>query len=78
MEWKVNKNIATRKKKFPVKADRIIITFGKTISFRIMRKITVSRKDKALNKLELRHRYVPWKLLRFLTVIFNGAFQKFI
>ena len=43
-----------------------------------MRKITVNRKDKALTKMELRHRYVPWKLLRFLTVIFNGVFQKFI
>ena len=67
-----------KKKKFPVKADRIIIKFRKTISFRIMRKITVNRKDKALTKMELRHRYVPWKLLRFLTVIFNGVFQKFI
>ena len=43
-----------------------------------MRKITVNRKDKALTLMELRHRYVPWKLLRFLTVIFNGVFQKFI
>ena len=43
-----------------------------------MREITVNRKDKALTKMELRHRYVPWKLLRFLTVIFNGVFQKFI
>ena len=48
-----------KKKKFPVKADRIIIKFRKTISFRIMRKITVNRKDKALIKMELRHRYVP-------------------
>ena len=67
-----------KKKKFPVKADRIIIKFRKTISFRIMRKITVNRKDKALIKMELRHRYVPWKLLRFLTVIFSDVFQKFI
>ena len=59
MKWKVNKNIVTRKKKFPVKAGRIIIKFRKTISFRTMRKITVIRKDKALTKMELRHRYVP-------------------
>ena len=43
-----------------------------------MRKITVNRKDKALAKMELRHRYVPWKLLRFLAVIFDGVFQKLI
>ena len=43
-----------------------------------MRKITVNRKDKSLTKMELRHRHVPWKLLRFLTVIFNGVFQSFI
>ena len=43
-----------------------------------MRKITVNRKDKALTKMELRHRYFPWKLLRFLKVILNGVFQKFI
>ena len=48
-----------KKKKFPVKADRIIIKFRKTISFRIMRKITVNRKEKALTKMELHHRYVP-------------------
>ena len=78
MEWKVNKNIATRKKKGFQLRLIFIIKFRKTISFRIMRKFTVSHKDKALTKMELRHRYVPWKLLRFLTVIFNGVFQKFI
>ena len=58
MEWKVDKKIV-KGKKFPVKADGIIIKFRKTISFRIMRKITVNSKDKALTKIELRHRYVP-------------------
>ena len=41
-------------------ADRIIIKFRKTISFTIMRKVTVNRKDKALTKMELRNRYVPF------------------
>ena len=58
MEWKVDKKIV-KGKKFPVKADRIIIKFRKTIKFRIMRKTTVNSKDKALTKIELRHRYVP-------------------
>ena len=48
-----------KKKTFLVKADRIIKKFRKTISFRIKRKTTVKRKDKALTKMELRHRYVP-------------------
>ena len=56
---KVNKNKVTRKKKFPVKADRITIKFRKTISFRIMSKITVNRKDKTLTKMEPRQIYLP-------------------
>ena len=44
---------------FPVKADRIIIKFRKSISFRIMRKISGNHKEKALTKMELHHRYVP-------------------
>ena len=47
-------------------------------SYHLSRKIGGNRKEKALTKLELHHRYAPWKLLRFLTVIFIGAFQKFI
>ena len=47
------------KKKFPVKADRITIKFRKTISFRIMNKITVNRKDKTLTKMEPRQIYLP-------------------
>ena len=41
-----------------------------------MSKIIVKRKGKALTKMELRHRYLPWKLLRFLKVFLNGVFQK--
>ena len=48
-----------KKKMFPVKADRIMRKFRKTMSFRTMRKITVNRKDKALTKMELRQRYMP-------------------
>ena len=44
---KVNKNIATRKKDFAVKVHRIIIKFRKTISFRIMNKITVKLQNPA-------------------------------
>ena len=44
---------------FPVKADRIMRKFRKTMSFRTMRKITVNRKDKTLTKMELRQRYMP-------------------
>ena len=39
-----------------------------------MIKNTVTRKDKDVTKMELRHRYLPRKLLRFLKVVF----QKFI
>ena len=53
MQWK------EKRKKFPVKAERTVIKFRKTVSFRIKRKTTVNRKDKALTKMELRHRYVP-------------------
>ena len=56
---KVNKNIATRKKDFAVKVHRIIIKFRKTVSFRIMNKITVNRKYKGLTKTEPRDRYLP-------------------
>ena len=48
-----------KKKMFPVKADRIMRKFRKTMSFRTTRKITVNRKDKALTKMELRQRYMP-------------------
>ena len=37
-----------------------------------MIKNTVTRKDKDLTKMELRHRYFPRKLLRFLKVIFQN------
>ena len=43
-----------------------------------MSKITVSHKDKAFTKMELRHIYLPWKLLKFLKAILNGVFQKVI
>ena len=43
-----------------------------------MSKITVNRKEKALTKMELRQRYLPWKLLRFLKAVLNGVFQKII
>ena len=65
---KLNKNIVIRKKYFLIKVCRII-------SFRIMSKITVNRKEKGLNKTEI---YLPWKLPRFLKVILDGAFRKFI
>ena len=40
---------------FPVKVHRIIIKFHKTISFKIMNKITENRSDKSLTKMELYH-----------------------
>ena len=43
-----------------------------------MSKITVTRKNKGLTRTELRHRYFPWKLPRFLKVILDGVFPKFI
>ena len=61
MEWKVNKNIVTRKKSFQLRLIELI-KFRKTISFRIMRKITVNRKDKALTKMKT-------------SEIFNSYFQ---
>ena len=54
-----------------------------------MIKNNLTRKEKGLTKMELRHRFLPWKLLRFLKVnkftdkqIFNlskkqGRIQKF-
>ena len=42
-----------------------------------MSKITVSRKHKALTKMELLHRYLSWKL-GFYKIILNGVFQNFI
>ena len=75
---KSSKEYSHKKKKFPVKADRIIIKFRKTISFRIISKTTVNRKGKALTKMEHCHKYLPWKLLRLLKVIFSGVFQRFI
>ena len=77
MEWKVNKN-SHKKKKFPAKTDKIIIKFRKTISFRIMSKITVNCEGKALTKMEFRQRYLPWKLLRYLKAILKGVFQQII
>ena len=44
---KVNKNIATREKDFAVKVHRIIIKFRKTVSLRIMNKITVKLQNPA-------------------------------
>ena len=46
--------------------------------FRIMSKITVNHKDKALARTELRHIYLPWKLPRFWEIILNSVFQNFI
>ena len=43
-----------------------------------MSKITVNYKDKVWTKMELCHRYLPWKLVRFLKVILNDVFQKVI
>ena len=43
--------------------------------FEIMVKTTVKRKDKSLTRTKLRHRYLPWKLPRFLKVILDGVFQ---
>ena len=53
------------------------VTFHKTISFRIMSKITVSHKDKALARMELHRRYLPRKLLTFWEIILDGVFQNF-
>ena len=41
-----------------------------------MSKITVKRKDKDLIRTELRHRYLLWKLPRYLKVIPDGVFKK--
>ena len=43
-----------------------------------MGKITVNRKGKSLTRTELRHRYLPLKLPRFLRVILDGVFQSFM
>ena len=43
-----------------------------------MEKITVNRKGKSLTRTELRHRYLPLKLPRFLRVILDGVFQSFM
>ena len=48
------------------------------IIFRIVGKITVNRKCKSLTGTELRHGYLPWKLLRFLKDILDGVFQNSI
>ena len=38
----------------------------------------MKRKDKALARAELRHRHLPWKLLRFWEIIIDVVFQSFI
>ena len=43
-----------------------------------MGKTTVSRKDTALARTELRHRHLPGKLLRFWEIILNNVIQYFI
>ena len=44
----------------------------------IINKITVNRKGKGLARTELRHRHLPWKLLRFWKIILDRVFQNFI
>ena len=55
-----------------------LVKVHRIISFRIMSKIAANRKDKGLTRKELCHRYLPWKLTRFLKVILYGVFEKFI
>ena len=55
-----------------------LVKVHRIISFRIIRKIIVNRKDKGLTRKELRHRYLPYNCPRFLKVILDGVFQKFI
>ena len=55
------------------------VKFLKIISFRIVSKITVNHKNKALtSRSELRHRYLSWKLPRPWESILNDVFQNFI
>ena len=54
------------------------VKFRKIISFRILSKITVKCKDKALARTELRHRHLPWISLTFWEIILDGVFQNFI
>ena len=54
------------------------VKFREIISFRILSKITVKRKDKALARTELRHRNLPCIPLRFWEIILDGVFQNFI
>ena len=55
-----------------------LVKVHRIISFRIIRKIIVNRKDKGLTRKELRHRYLRYNFPRFLKVILDGVFQKFI
>ena len=58
-----------------------LVKFHRAISFRIMSKLAVNRKEKGLTRKELRYTYLPFsslKLPRFLKVILDGVFQKFI
>ena len=41
-------------------------------------RVKVSAKDKGLTRKKLRHRYLPWKLLRVLKVLLDCVFQTFI
>ena len=41
-------------------------------------KVTVNSKKNGLNMAKLRHRYFPWKFLRFLQLFLDGGFQTFL
>ena len=58
-----------------------LVKVHRIISFRIMSKIAVNCKDKGLTRKELRQRYLHFlslKLPKFLKVILDGIFQKFV
>ena len=55
-----------------------LVKVHRIISFKILSKIAVNRKEKGLARKKLRHRYFPWKLSRDLKVILDGVFQIFI
>ena len=46
--------------------------------FKVMGKNNVNRRGKSLTRTEVRQRYLPGKLPRFLKVILDGVFQNFM
>ena len=55
-----------------------LVRVHRIISFKIISRITVKRKNKGLTRKEPCHIYLPWNFLRFLKVVLDGVLQKFI